>query len=710
MDEVLLLKIVYFFTNCILVSYIAFVYTFPKIVKLKFEIFLWIILALILPSMYVLFWSDNLIIDVVHSSNQYLSVAEKGSDYLFYMLPTLLGLLVISIYFFLKAKRFTGYPKTQIMFFWIGSVLMFYPVILLDYIFPLMWGITKYYRWGPVFGLFLNVCIVYSMLTTRFLGVKSIIGNFIKYLIAFIGNATIVFLTYLLIFWGKYDLLSTYSLLLVFLITVPLLMYFNRVFYNYLSSKIDNLYINPYVNFGKEYDQYSLLLEDELDIKKIGNETLSFVDKIFNCDSTMLFIGDSDNNLIIFNKSTNIKYVKDTEILKIIDNWDLINKDKIVLLSEIETFDSLRSTGSLNEWKRMLTFMKYNRIALMYKIPKKIGLHGLIALGFYDEERTLTRIDIKILDDIGSLLSRVIGRSVLYTRTRNFNDELQKMVKEQTKEIMEKMENMERMRLRERDMLDIMGHELRTPLTIIKNASELLEIRKRMNIKREGIAKWDDMVEKQFGHIKNALRRELGLVEMLLSATKLDADRLQVNITTVDLLKAIEYTELAFRKDAQAKGLQFSLDIDRRKKWEVKADNLHTQQILDNLVSNAIKYTYQGQVLIKMYEKDKYIVIEVKDTGEGIGAEELRNLGKKFYRANQYINDEKSKVRTSVVRPGGTGLGLYVTFGLIKAMGGRHEVESKLGKGSTFRAFSQSSTSVLADTDKAKHMAIMLIS
>ena len=65
----------------------------------------------------------------------------------------------------------------------------------------------------------------------------------------------------------------------------------------------------------------------------------------------------------------------------------------------------------------------------------------------------------------------------------------------------------------------------------------------------------------------------------------------------------------------------------------------------------------------------------------------MKNLVKKFYRANQYINHKISEIKTAVVRPGGTGLGLYVTFGLISAMGGRYEVQSELGKGSTFKVF-----------------------
>ena len=77
------------------------------------------------------------------------------------------------------------------------------------------------------------------------------------------------------------------------------------------------------------------------------------------------------------------------------------------------------------------------------------------------------------------------------------------------------------------------------------------------------------------------------------------------------------------------------------------------------------------------------VQVSVVDTGEGISEEDIKNLGKKFYRATNYIESDESD-DFDIVRPGGTGLGLYVTFNLIGKMGGDIRVESELGKGSKF--------------------------
>jgi len=100
------------------------------------------------------------------------------------------------------------------------------------------------------------------------------------------------------------------------------------------------------------------------------------------------------------------------------------------------------------------------------------------------------------------------------------------------------------------------------------------------------------------------------------------------------------------------------------------------------LISNAIKYTNKGGVKIKVSHNKKFVKIDISDTGIGMSEEDLKNVGKKFYRSNQYLNKEGKNV--PLVRPGGSGLGLFVTFGLIKAHGGTIKVKSKLGKGSTF--------------------------
>jgi hypothetical protein len=112
------------------------------------------------------------------------------------------------------------------------------------------------------------------------------------------------------------------------------------------------------------------------------------------------------------------------------------------------------------------------------------------------------------------------------------------------------------------------------------------------------------------------------------------------------------------------------------------ADRTRIQEIADNFLSNAVKYTLKGSITMNVWQEGDNIWYRIADSGMGIDEEDLKNLGKKFFRAKQYTNT--GEAQTKVIRPGGTGLGLYVTFELIRVMGGHLFINSTVGKGTTF--------------------------
>jgi len=318
-------------------------------------------------------------------------------------------------------------------------------------------------------------------------------------------------------------------------------------------------------------------------------------------------------------------------------------------------------------------------------IPLNIGdrLGGMIVMK--NLGRVLGVKEYEILNLLAENASVAISRAILHEEVEEYSRSLESKVGEQTKELRSRMESMEEMRQREKDLLDIMGHELRTPLTIARNSLELIDMHKAKQRKKKKRIKWDSNFQKQFDYIKAAIRREMGIVETLLSATKLDAKKMETHITEVDLSKIVDTTLLGFEKEAVRKGLKVKVELNRKKKWIVKADSLQIQQVLDNLVSNAVKYTHKGFVRVSLKDLGKKVSLVISDSGEGMSKESIKKLGTKFFRLNQHIpsNGERGSEK-GIVRPGGTGLGLYVAFGLVDLMGGTYKVESELGKGATF--------------------------
>lgn len=234
-------------------------------------------------------------------------------------------------------------------------------------------------------------------------------------------------------------------------------------------------------------------------------------------------------------------------------------------------------------------------------------------------------------------------------------------------------------RRQERDMIDVMGHELRTPISIVRNA--LVMVEKQMERQRM-IASTD--LHKYMDMALESTRREITLIETLLSATKVDAARMQLYFTKVGIKDVINdgiEGQKAQLEKKQEVTVTYNPPVED---IFVYADRTRMQEIMDNLYSNAVKYTLKGNITISTWQDKDFGWLSISDQGIGISAEDLQNLGKKFFRAKQYIGDGGEVEDTEVVRPGGTGLGLYVTYDLVRIMGGTLYINSEVGKGSTF--------------------------
>jgi signal transduction histidine kinase len=224
-------------------------------------------------------------------------------------------------------------------------------------------------------------------------------------------------------------------------------------------------------------------------------------------------------------------------------------------------------------------------------------------------------------------------------------------------------------------MFDIIGHELRTPLSIARNAIFLTN--KYLNLK-------DFEPEKARIYSATALKhtqKEVDLLNTLLTATKIDNNKLELLPSKVNVVEVINNSLLEFKGRAKEKDLEVIKDIPAESILWV--DKARLQEIIDNLIDNAIKYTDKGFVEITLKDLKTKVIFSVSDSGKGIPKRYIKSLGKKFYRVDNYVNKVESHV--DIVRPGGTGLGLYITFCLIKVMGGTIEITSEEGKGSCFK-------------------------
>lgn len=219
------------------------------------------------------------------------------------------------------------------------------------------------------------------------------------------------------------------------------------------------------------------------------------------------------------------------------------------------------------------------------------------------------------------------------------------------------------------EYVSTVSHELRSPLTVIKASASTLESSIDEELPQE--------LERQLlGAITRQSDRLLRMINDLLDAARLEAGHeLRIDVAEHDLVSVLDEMVSDYRHSGELDGhvLEFeaedsvpSLPFDRER----------VQQIVANLISNAVKYSPDGgTVRVSVEHQNGFAVVSVSDEGIGIPEEDLPRLFGRYHRCDTVHHREIK----------GTGLGLYITRALVEAHGGWIKAESELGKGSTFR-------------------------
>ncbi|MGI2906979.1 sensor histidine kinase [Tolypothrix sp. VBCCA 56010] len=221
------------------------------------------------------------------------------------------------------------------------------------------------------------------------------------------------------------------------------------------------------------------------------------------------------------------------------------------------------------------------------------------------------------------------------------------------------------------DNLSHLAHELKTPLTSIIGYSDLF-----LRLQRQNTEVKDNV--KNLEHIERVLRsgrKLLHLINDALELSRYEAGQMKLHPASINVDKLINDVYEMLEPLARNKNLQMELDCDRAPS-EIVTDSLRLQQIVTNLVSNAIRYTETGKIKItcQMWENDKW-AIAISDTGIGILKEDQTQIFESYFRV---ALSDKSYL------PESTGLGLAIVSRLVKLLQGEIKLHSQVGVGSTF--------------------------
>ena len=291
-----------------------------------------------------------------------------------------------------------------------------------------------------------------------------------------------------------------------------------------------------------------------------------------------------------------------------------------------------------------------------------LGVHSLILVPLKAENRVIgvlrigksepncySKDDVNLATLIARQAAVIIENAYLYDSLKGATLELEKL---------NQVKN---------EFLSIVSHELKTPITAIKGFVKL--------ILRGEVGSLNPQQEKFLQIADQSTDRLNILISDLLDIAKIETGKLKMNLAPVNMKQILEDVVRRFEGEASKKGIKIISENPENAK-EVMADRERIDQVIDNLVSNAIKFTSDnGSVTLTTADKGDFIQFGVRDTGIGISKAEQQNIFEKFYQV------ESGTTRISQ----GVGLGLAIVRSIVEMHGGQVWVESELGKGSEFK-------------------------
>lgn len=326
--------------------------------------------------------------------------------------------------------------------------------------------------------------------------------------------------------------------------------------------------------------------------------------------------------------------------------------------------------GFLDEFLRQPRLRQEGRLTLVDPEEARELPMQVMSTKILDERHEPTAVVTVLHDRTDEVENRHLAEQL-----RTLNEELEERVALATRELEERNRELEGQRAEllrastlKSEFLQTMSHELRTPINAILGYNSLL---------REGLfGELNPKQKSSLERMRRAAGHLLSLINDILDLSLVEAGRMHVRATEIELNRFLETLSGAVRVSAESKGLTYRIEVDDDVP-RIRSDETRLRQVLLNLLSNAVKFTDSGSVEVRAsrVKGEDRVALEVRDTGIGISEGDLEVIFQEFTQVDQSATREH----------GGAGLGLAISRRLVGLMGGSLSVSSVVGEGTTFR-------------------------
>lgn len=586
--------------------------------------------------------------------------------------------VLASIYNLYKIqKTTTGLPKSRARILGLSTLVLTGLIIISNILLPRLTESSEFASLAPLWIFLWLLSISYSIFIHRLFDINYALGKVIY--LSFL--AFLLYIEFYCVFFinraifGGSDTAGAFGLGLFLSVLAAII---NYIFSNTIAIKLSN--VMSYSAFNPENTIRKITQETSrlVNIQEISTVISENLKQTVNPKKSGLIILENTGALV-YNSWTNENSPTDFENFPVETILQLVTSPRAtpILLEEI-----IAENSTLIENSPLLDFMKKNSVFVIIPLVHQEQTSGFMLIGEKESKLSYSSQDVEFLENIASIISVSIGRTILFQEVQAFNLTLQEKVESATKELQERnkeledlYKNLEEIYKKEKDLMDVAGHEFRTPASILKNNLYLLK--KRLSEIQKG--KSDEKIQKYLDRLVEGTDRQIKLVDTFLESARIDNQRFEIQVEEIDITQMVATAVSEMKPFAQQKSLGIHYSPPQ-KAIKAEIDKVRIREVVDNLLNNALKYTKKGSIQPKLEETETTVRFSVKDTGIGIKPEDQKLLFKKFSRVDNYIGGEEG----SIVRPGGTGLGLFVAKTIIDSHGGTITVESTPEVGSTF--------------------------